>query len=85
MVPTVLHRNRTTTMTVIVNAMMTSCTACKYTRRYDLSWFQKLRGIQFKDGKLRLGKLTGGKQDDITVLVSVVEGRGSLFDNVSDC
>jgi hypothetical protein len=26
-----------------------------------------------KDGKLELAELTGGKQDDITVLVSVVQ------------
>lgn len=30
-------------------------------------------GLQFKDGKLSLGALTGGKQDDITVLLAVVQ------------
>ncbi|KIZ01643.1 putative PTC7 protein phosphatase [Monoraphidium neglectum] len=52
--------------------------ASPYTREarqqgYDLSWLDKLKGIQFKDGKLELATLRGGKQDDITVLVSVVE------------
>ncbi|KIZ06030.1 serine/threonine protein phosphatase [Monoraphidium neglectum] len=42
---------------------------------YDLSWFDKLRRAQFRDGRIRLGCLTGGKPDDVTVLVAVVEDR----------
>jgi hypothetical protein len=44
-------------------------------RSYDLSWFDKLRRAQFRDGRIRLGCLTGGKPDDVTVLVAVVEDR----------
>ncbi|KAL3130846.1 hypothetical protein ABBQ38_000178 [Trebouxia sp. C0009 RCD-2024] len=36
----------------------------------DLPWWQKLAGIRFKDGKLQLAQLTGGKLDDITVVVA---------------
>lgn len=36
----------------------------------DLPWWQKLAGIRFKDGKLQLARLTGGKLDDITVVVA---------------
>ncbi|KAI8465998.1 MAG: phosphatase 2C-like domain-containing protein [Monoraphidium minutum] len=41
---------------------------------YDLSLFEKLRRLTWRDGRVRLGRLTGGKLDDITVLVSVVDG-----------
>ncbi|GBF90533.1 serine threonine phosphatase [Raphidocelis subcapitata] len=40
---------------------------------FDLPWFEKIKGASFKDGRLELATLTGGKQDDITVLVAVVE------------
>ena len=47
---------------------------------YDLNWLEKLQGAKIKDGKLELATLTGGKQDDITVLVSVVEDGVTLGD-----
>lgn len=39
---------------------------------YDIPWWQKILMTRYKDGKWGLGELTGGKIDDITVLVSVV-------------
>lgn len=39
----------------------------------DLPWWDKLMGMTFKNGKFQLRQLTGGKMDDITVLVSMVE------------
>ncbi|KXZ57082.1 hypothetical protein GPECTOR_5000g1309 [Gonium pectorale] len=52
--------------------------ASPYTREalsqgLDLPWWDKLLGMSFKGGKLHLKQLTGGKMDDITVLVSVVD------------
>lgn len=38
----------------------------------DLSWWQKLVGARFKDGKFQLARLQGGKLDDITVVVAYV-------------
>lgn len=38
----------------------------------DLSWWQKLLGARFKDGKFQLARLQGGKLDDITVVVAYV-------------
>ena len=43
---------------------------------YDLPWHEKLLGAKVKDGKFTLASLTGGKQDDITVLVAVAVGAG---------
>ncbi|MEW5315887.1 MAG: hypothetical protein WDW38_007285 [Sanguina aurantia] len=39
----------------------------------DLPWYEKLMGATFKNGRVALKQLTGGKQDDITVIVSLVE------------
>ena len=36
----------------------------------DLPWWEKLANLKVVDGQLQLGKLSGGKQDDITVLVA---------------
>ncbi|KAG2429355.1 hypothetical protein HXX76_011121 [Chlamydomonas incerta] len=52
--------------------------ASPYTREalsqgLDLPWWDKLLGMSFKGGKLHLKQLTGGKMDDITVLVAFVE------------
>lgn len=41
--------------------------------RYDWPWWMKLANTKLKDGKVQLGALTGGKMDDITVLVAMVE------------
>lgn len=38
----------------------------------DLPPWQKLLGSSFKNGKFELGKLQGGKQDDITVVIAYV-------------
>lgn len=38
----------------------------------DLDWFEKVMSMRVKDGKLALGALTGGKLDDITVVVARV-------------
>ncbi|PNH00830.1 putative protein phosphatase 2C 1 [Tetrabaena socialis] len=51
--------------------------ASPYTREalsqgLDLPWWDKVLGMSFKGGKLHLKQLTGGKMDDITVLVSYV-------------
>nr|BCL66101.1 hypothetical protein [Volvox africanus] len=52
--------------------------ASPYTREalsqgLDLPWWDKLLGLSFKGGKIHLKQLTGGKMDDITVLVSFVD------------
>lgn len=52
--------------------------ASPYTREalsqgLDLPWWDKLLGVQFKNGRFQLKQLTGGKMDDITVLVSMVD------------
>nr|BCL66180.1 hypothetical protein [Volvox reticuliferus] len=52
--------------------------ASPYTREalsqgLDLPWWDKLLGLSFKGGKVHLKQLTGGKMDDITVLVSFVD------------
>ncbi|PSC71030.1 serine threonine phosphatase [Micractinium conductrix] len=39
---------------------------------YDLPWWEKLTTSKFKDGKFELGKLRGGKMDDITVVCAYV-------------
>ncbi|MEW5296955.1 MAG: hypothetical protein WDW36_000198 [Sanguina aurantia] len=39
----------------------------------DLPWYEKLMGATFKNGRVAFKQLTGGKQDDITVIVSLVE------------
>lgn len=38
----------------------------------DLPWWRKVLQAKIDDGKLQLGRLTGGKLDDITVLVARV-------------
>jgi protein phosphatase PTC7 len=40
--------------------------------RLDWPWWMKLANTRLRDGRLQLGELSGGKQDDITVLVAVV-------------
>jgi protein phosphatase PTC7 len=40
---------------------------------YDLPWWEKLLGVRYREGRLQLKQLTGGKMDDITVLVACVE------------
>lgn len=40
---------------------------------YDLPWWEKVFGAGFRNGRFQFKQLTGGKQDDITVLVSVVQ------------
>jgi len=39
---------------------------------YDLPWWEKLAGMRFSGGRLKLKQLSGGKMDDITVLVAMV-------------
>lgn len=39
----------------------------------DLPWWEKLLGASYKNGKFQLKQLTGGKMDDITVVVAYVE------------
>jgi len=39
----------------------------------DLPWWEKLVGATFKGGRFQLKQLTGGKMDDITVLIAYVE------------
>ena len=51
--------------------------ASPYTREalsqgLDLPWYEKLFGASFKNGRFQLRQLTGGKQDDITVIVTRV-------------
>jgi protein phosphatase PTC7 len=38
----------------------------------DLPWWQKILGARLVDGNIQLGRLSGGKLDDITVLVARV-------------
>ncbi|WIA37810.1 hypothetical protein OEZ86_014673 [Tetradesmus obliquus] len=38
----------------------------------DWPWWMKVMNTKLKDGKVQLGELTGGKMDDITVLVAMV-------------
>ena len=40
----------------------------------DIPWWEKLLGASFKGGKYQLKQLSGGKMDDITVLVTYVDG-----------
>ncbi|MCP3881341.1 MAG: hypothetical protein GY701_23560, partial [Sulfitobacter sp.] len=39
---------------------------------YELSFIEKLQAAKFTEGGLKLGQITGGKMDDITVVVGVV-------------
>jgi protein phosphatase PTC7 len=39
----------------------------------DLPLWEKLAGLSFAGGKLALGTLKGGKQDDVTVVIAIVE------------
>eukprot|EP00873_Tetraselmis_striata_P004201 jgi/Tetstr1/424465/TSEL_014994.t1 len=43
----------------------------------NLPWWEQLLKIRFVDGKLKLGRLTGGKMDDITVIVAQVQQADS--------
>eukprot|EP00892_Ulva_mutabilis_P006407 jgi/Ulvmu1/4138/UM019_0117.1 len=47
----------------------------------DLDWFQKVMSMQVKDGKLTLGALTGGKLDDITVVVARVSAQSTAAES----
>jgi hypothetical protein len=38
----------------------------------DLPWWQKLLSAKFENGQFQVGKLSGGKLDDITVVVARV-------------
>ncbi len=40
--------------------------------RLDLPWWEKLFGASFRNGRFQMRQLTGGKMDDITVIVSMV-------------
>uniref|UniRef100_A0A061QJK1 Protein phosphatase n=1 Tax=Tetraselmis sp. GSL018 TaxID=582737 RepID=A0A061QJK1_9CHLO len=42
---------------------------------FDLPWWEKLAGAKVEDGKIKLGRLTGGKMDDITVIVAEITER----------
>lgn len=44
---------------------------------YDVSWFEKLIKTRIVDFKVQWGTLTGGKVDDITVIVAEVKKRRS--------
>lgn len=46
--------------------------ACCALPRLDLPWWEKLAGATFKNWRFQLRQLSGGKQDDITVIVSKV-------------
>lgn len=39
----------------------------------DLPWWEKLVGASFKNGRFALKQLAGGKMDDITVMVALVD------------
>ncbi|KAG1662444.1 hypothetical protein FOA52_004025 [Chlamydomonas sp. UWO 241] len=41
-------------------------------RGLDLPWWEKLWHSSMKDGRFQLGQLSGGKQDDITVVIARV-------------
>lgn len=41
--------------------------------RYDVPWYEKVWKTRIQDGKVKLGTLTGGKLDDITVIVAKVK------------
>lgn len=52
--------------------------ASPYTREaisqgFDLPWWEKLLGASYRNGKFQLKQLTGGKMDDITVVVALAE------------
>jgi hypothetical protein len=49
---------------------------CLILHRINLPWWEQLLKMRFVDGKLRLGRLTGGKMDDITVVVAQVQEVG---------
>ncbi|CAG9460958.1 unnamed protein product [Pedinophyceae sp. YPF-701] len=51
----------------------------------DLPWWEKLATFSFDEGRFELGKLRGGKQDDITVVVAYVKEtpRGGVAGAVS--
>ncbi|GAX73580.1 hypothetical protein CEUSTIGMA_g1031.t1 [Chlamydomonas eustigma] len=64
--------------------------ASPYTREalsqgLDLPWWEKLFGASFKNGRFQLRQLTGGKQDDITVIVSQVHAEASDALQVEQC
>jgi len=45
--------------------------------RLDIPWWEKLLGTSFKGGRCQLKQLSGGKMDDITVLIAYVEEVGA--------
>lgn len=64
--------------------------ASPYTREalsqgLDLPWWEKLFGASFKNGRFQLRQLTGGKQDDITVIVAQVHAEASSALQVEQC
>eukprot|EP00967_Tisochrysis_lutea_P058477 scaffold74395_cov16-Tisochrysis_lutea.AAC.1 len=48
--------------------------------RLDIPWWEKLLGTSFKGGRCQLKQLSGGKMDDITVLIAYVAEVGQLED-----
>ena len=40
---------------------------------YELSFFEKIQAAKFTEGGLQLGQINGGKADDISVVVALVE------------
>ena len=64
--------------------------ASPYTREalsqgLDLPWWEKLMGASFKNGRFQLRQLTGGKQDDITVIVTRVVAEETLPLELQQC
>lgn len=41
--------------------------------RYDLEWYEKLLYARIVDWRPECGKLTGGKMDDVTVVVGYID------------
>ena len=57
---------------VCINVALLTIAACCMLPRLDLPWWEKLAGATFKNWRFQLRQLSGGKQDDITVIVSKV-------------
>eukprot|EP00798_Chlamydomonas_sp_ICE-L_P020119 gene20119-26849_t len=43
----------------------------------DLNWWEKLLGTTWREGRFHMKQLTGGKMDDITVIVAMVDGEST--------
>ena len=39
---------------------------------YELSFLEKIQAAKFTEGGLQLGQITGGKMDDVTVVVAEI-------------